>query len=234
MLGYGQAKPLTTEGFKTIRFGETVICRGPKMSFSFNNNTRKFVEDVVFHFDNKGTISSIAFGLGDDALNSIVSKTIWSETQRLTIVDFLENYKTAYALKRLDYIKSIFADDALIIVGNSVKVKPNPENPFLNNSIIKYNRYSKQQYIKNLEHCFASNEYINLAFDESDIRKAGQDGGRYGIQIKQNYYSTNYGDQGYLFLLVDLTNPNEPLIHVRTWQPEKNPDGSIYGIEDFQ
>ena len=234
LLGYGQAKPLTTEEFKTIRFGETVICRGPKMSFSFNNNTRKFVEDVVFHFDSKGTITSIAFGLGDDALNSIVSKTIWSEAQRLTIVDFLENYKTAYALKRLDYIKSIFADDALIIVGNMVKVKPNPENPFLNNSIIKYNRYSKQQYIKNLEHCFASNEYINLAFEESDIRKAGQDGGRYGIQIKQNYYSTNYGDQGYLFLLVDLTNPNEPMIHVRTWQPEKNPDGSIYGVEDFQ
>lgn len=234
LLGYGQAKPLTCEEFKTIKFGESVICRGPKMSFSFSNNTRKFVEDVVFHFDSKGKISSLAFGLSDDALNSIISKTVWSEVQRLTIVDFLENYKTAYALKRLDYIKSIFADDALIIVGNSVKVKPNPENPFLNNSIIKYNRYSKQQYIKNLEHCFASNEYINLAFDESDIRKAGQDGGRYGIQIKQNYYSTNYGDQGYLFLLVDLTNPNEPMIHVRTWQPEKNLDGSIYGLENFQ
>ena len=233
LLGYGQAKPLSNDGYRTIKFGESVICRGPKMSFSFSNNTRKFVEDVVFHFDSKGMITSLAFGLGDDAVSSIISKTIWSEAQRLTIVDFLENYKTAYALKRLDYIKSIFADDALIIVGNSVKVKPNPENPFLNNSIIKYNRYSKQQYIKNLEHCFASNEYINLAFDESDIRKAGQDGGRYGIQIKQNYYSTNYGDQGYLFLLVDLTNPNEPMIHVRTWQPEKNKDGSIYGLEDF-
>ena len=233
LLGYGQAKPLSSEGYKTIKFGETVICRGPKMSFAFSNNTRKFVEDVVFHFDSKGKISSLAFGLGDDALNSIISKTIWSEVERLTIVDFLENYKTAYALKRLDYITSIFADDALIIVGNTVKVKSNPENLFQNNSIIKYNRYSKQQYIKNLDHCFASNEFINIAFDESDIRKTGQEGGRYCIQIKQNYFSTNYGDQGYLFLLVDLANPNEPTIHVRTWQPEKNPDGSIYGLEDF-
>ncbi|NVO11167.1 MAG: LPP20 family lipoprotein [Bacteroidales bacterium] len=233
LLGYGQAKPLSNEGYRTIKFGESVICRGPKMSFAFSNNTRKFVEDVVFHFDSKGKISSLAFGLGNDALSSIVSKTVWSEAQRLTIIDFLENYKTAYALKRLDYIKSIFADDALIIIGNSVKIKPDPENPFLNNSIIKYNRYSKQQYIKNLEHCFGSNEYINLTFEESDIRRAGQDGGRFGIQIKQNYYSTNYGDQGYLFLLVDLKNPNEPMIYVRTWQPEKNPDGSIYGVDKF-
>jgi hypothetical protein len=233
LLGYGQAKPLSNPKYRTIKFGESVICRGPKMSFSFSNNTRKFVEDVVFHFDSKGKISSLAFGLGDDALNSIIGKTIWTEAQRLTIVDFLENYKTAYALKRLDYITSIFADDALIIVGNTVKVKVDPENPFLNNSIIKYNRYNKQQYIKNLQHCFASNEFINLSFNESDIRKAGQQGGRYGIQIKQDYYSTNYADQGYLFLLVDLANPNEPMIHVRTWQPDKNPDGSIYGVEDF-
>ncbi|GAB1416653.1 hypothetical protein MASR2M117_20590 [Paludibacter sp.] len=55
----------------------------------------------------------------------------------------------------------------------------------------------------------------------------------YGIQIKQDYFSTNYGDTGYLFLLIDFDNPDEPLIHVRTWQPQKNPDGSIYGIENF-
>lgn len=233
LLNYGQARLLSNEGLKTIKFGESVICRGPKMSFSFSNSTRKFVEDVVFHFDSKGQISSLAFGLGDDALYSVLGKNIWSEAERLTIIDFLENYKTAYALKRLDYISSIFADDALIIVGNMVKVKPNADNPFQNNNIIKYNRYSKQQYIKNLEHCFAGNEFINISFEESDIRKAGQDGGRYGIQIKQNYFSPSYADQGYLFLLIDLANPNEPTIHVRTWQPNKNPDGSIYGLEDF-
>jgi hypothetical protein len=41
----------------------------------------------------------------------------WSEYSRVTIINFIENYKTAYALKRLDYIESIFSDNALIIVG---------------------------------------------------------------------------------------------------------------------
>lgn len=233
LLAYGKARVLETKEIKTLKFGKTVICRGPKMAFSFETNNRKFVEDVVFYFDENGKICSLAFGLDELALNSVLGKDVWSPAERLTIVSFLENYKTAYALKRLDYISSIFADDALIIVGNMVKVKPMADNPFQNNKIIKYNRYNKEQYIKNLQHSFSGNEYINLKFEDSDIRKAGQTGGRYGIQIKQNYFSANYADQGYLFLLVDLDKPDEPTIHVRTWQPEKNPDGSIYGIEDF-
>jgi hypothetical protein len=36
-----------------------------------------------------------------------------------------------------------------------------------------------------------------------------------------------------LFLLIDLENPAEPIIHVRTWQPNRNEDGSIYGLSDF-
>lgn len=233
LLAYGNARLLADTAIKTIQFGKTVICRGPKMSFSFASNNRKFVEDVVFYFDENEKIASIVFGLDERALNSVLEKSVWNQAERLTIIMFLESYKTAYALKRLDYIRSIFADDALIIVGNKIKVKPMADNPFQNNQIIKYNRYTKEQYIKNLQHCFAGNEFINIRFEDSEIRKAGQSGGRYGIQIKQNYFSSSYGDAGYLFLLIDLDNPDEPLIHVRTWQPEKNPDGSIYGLEDF-
>ena len=233
LIGYGKARVLSNDSLRAIRLGNTVICRGPRMSFGFSNNNRKFVEDVVFHFNPDGKVETLSFGLNRQALESILSRTSWSETERLTIINFMEHYKTAYALKRLDYISSIFADDAIIITGSVVKVKPNIENPFTGNAIVKYNRYNKTQYLKALEHTFSSNEFINLSFEESDIRKGGKDGDMFGIQIKQNYFSANYGDQGYLFLLLDFKNPDEPLIHVRTWQPQKNSDGSIYGIEDF-
>jgi len=74
---------------------------------------------------------------------------------------------------------------------------------------------------------------VNIKFEKSTIKKAGQGGDIFGIQIKQNYFSSNYGDAGYLFLMVDLNNPDEPLIHVRTWQPEIEPNDSIYGLSDF-
>lgn len=48
----------------------------------------------------------------------------WEEDSRICLIRFLEDYQTAYALKRLDYIESIFSDDAWIITGTVLK-KPN-------------------------------------------------------------------------------------------------------------
>ena len=105
---------------------------------------------------------------------------------------------------------------------------------YLDNKIIKYNRFSKNEYIKHLQRCFESNEYVNIHFANNDVVKAGGDYGEvYGIQIKQDYYSTNYGDTGYLFLCVDLNDPENPIIKVRTWQPDRDPDFGLYGLGHF-
>ena len=61
----------------------------------------------------------------------------------------------------------------------------------------------------------------------------GKGGEMYAIQIAQDYYSTHYGDKGYLFLMVDINDPEHPLIKVRTWQPEKDPKFGLYGPGDF-
>ena len=233
LLQYGQARIVREPDFRFIQFENGVICRSLPMSFNFRNNTRNFVEDVVFYFDNNKKISNITMGLAQSALSDIIENDFWSERVRLVLINFLENYKTAYALKRADYIESIFADDALIIVGSVLRTKTTGDNPYLNNQIVRYNRYTKEQFIRNLRHSFASNEFINIRFEDNIIRKSGRGGEVYGIQIKQDYFSSNYGDSGYLFLLVDINDPDQPIIHVRTWQPEKNPDGSIYGLGDF-
>ncbi len=151
----------------------------------------------------------------------------------MILVSFLEFYKTAYALKRIEFIEQVFADDALIITGSVLKVKPNDMNNFKSNRIVRYNRQTKQEYVRNLRYSFSSKEYINIKFEESKIRKAGKGGEIYGIQVKQNYYSSNYGDVGYLFLMVDLNNSDEPIIHVRTWQPEVGVNEGVYGLSDF-
>ena len=93
--------------------------------------------------------------------------------------------------------------------------------------------YERLQYLRNLERCFDSNEYINIRFANNDIVKAGVGGEVYGIQIKQDYYSTNYGDTGYLFLMVDLNDPKKPIIKVRSWQPERDPNFGLVDLSHF-
>lgn len=233
ILAYGNAIIISEPELVYMQIDEEVVVRALPMQFSFANNNRQFVENVVVHFNHKGLIDNITFSLDQLALNDVMAKDDWPMETRWILINFLENYKTAFALKRLDYIESIFDDEALIIIGNVVKNTPGRENPYLNNQIVRYNRYSKTQYIRNLRHAFNSNEFINIRFEDNIISKAGRGGEVYGIQIKQDYFSSNYGDTGYLFLMVDVNEPDTPMIHVRTWQPQKNDDGSIYGLADF-
>lgn len=215
-----------------------ITARGIKISFSFRSGVRKsFVEDLVFHFDTNNMVDNIAFGLGKTAEDDILNKGIWKESARKVLMEFLENYKTAYALKRLDYINTIFDDDAIIIIGSMAKHATNSLSDgkrYQNDKIIKYNRYSKDQYLKNLSRCFNTNEYINIRFANNDVVKLGKGGETYGIQIAQDYYSSTYGDKGYLFLEVDINDPKNPIIKVRTWQPDKDPNFGIYGPGDFK
>lgn len=240
LIKYGNAKVVGKPSVVFYKSNGSITARGIQMSFSFSSGVRKsFVEDMVFTFNEDGKIDNISFGLGKTAEDDILGKGVWDENARFAIMNFLENYQTAYALKRLDYIETIFDDDAVIITGTVVKNPGKRLDGDLNgiqfgNDIIKYNRHTKDSYLKMLKNSFASKEFINLRFADNDVRKLGKGGELYAIQISQEYYSSNYGDKGYLFLMVDINDPEKPIIKVRTWQPEKDPDFGIYGPEHFK
>lgn len=229
LLGYGQAYVLGSPEVGFYPFGERVVARSVPMRFDFKNNKRTFIEDVTFTFSPDKKIESVAFGLGDSARKDIFEQGVgaWSDSVKMVIVTFLENYKTAFALKRLDYIKSIFDENAYIIVGHKLEQMKKVNGDASGFSAVpkyEYVQKSKEEYMDQLKRCFASNEYVNINFSDNDVEKAAYGGDTFGIQIKQDYYSEHYGDQGYLFLFVDLNDADKPVIKIRTWQPERNPD----------
>ena len=222
--------------------GGCVVVRGLRMSFIFNIGHRKktFVEDVAFTFNKEGKCDNISFGLGAEVTNNIMVKpTGWKEEARELILEFLENYKTAFCLKRIDFLKNIFHDDTPIIVGSEVKVATiNPMNErqvtSTGRKIIKYNRYTKYEYISKLRRAFNANEFINIRFTECDVQwQEAAEGEFFSIQIAQDYCSSSYADQGYLFLMFDATNHDAPQIKICTWQPEKDPELGFYGPGNF-
>lgn len=234
LVSYGKGRIVGNPEPTYMALGDEVVCRSIPINFSFRNNNRQFVENITFTFNADKKIDCLAFGLDEKAADDILHHVAWGEYARKILTEFLENYKTAYSLKRLDYLRQIFDDNAVIITG---KVVTRPEatddsgRKYLNNKYVQLTRQSKEQYLRNLERCFDSNEFINIRFAENDIVKAGKGGEVYGIQIKQDYYSSNYGDTGYLFLMVDLNDPKQPVIKVRVWQPERDPD--FTGLPNF-
>lgn len=238
LINYGKARILNSANLQFSEIDGKTVCRNAAMSFSFRNGMRKsFVEDVVFTFNSDKKIDYIAFGLGDRAQNDILNKGEWSLTARNAIMNFLENYKTAYALKRLDYIEQVFDDNAVIISGCVIRRPKGRElensEQFISNQYVRYTRVNKDEYIDRLRRSFAGKEFINIRFSNNDVRKMSKGGELYCIQIKQDYYSSNYGDSGYLFLMVDLNRPDAPIIKVRTWQPQPDPDFGLIGPEFF-
>lgn len=227
------------DSLNIIEVNNDVMVRSVPMSFYFPNNNRKFIEDVVFTFNKEGKIDALSFALSDKAIYDIVSKPErWgTDEEKYQIIKFMENYKTAYCLKRLDYIESVFADNALIIIGHVLKEAEPIDGMYTrigNNERVKYIRKTKQQYISDLQRVFQSNEFINIHFENNTVERPNKlEDKTYGIQIAQHYYSTNYADKGYLFLMIDLNDTTNPKIYVRSWQPKKNPDGSIIGLKDF-
>lgn len=236
LINYGKARIIgDVSSLNYSVLGEDVLCRSIPMNFSFSGN-RRFSEDVVFTFNKEGLIDNISFGLGKVAKENLLNhltNNFFTQEKCDILANFLENFKTAYALKRLDYLEQLFDDDAIIITGKVLqKFNGNKEFGLWNNRYVQLVQQDKATYMKHLKRSFASKEFINIKFANNRIRRTKVDG-VYAIQIKQDYFSSNYGDSGYLFLLVDIRNTKEPIIYVRAWQEQPDPEWGILGPEFF-
>lgn len=158
---------------------------------------------------------------------------------RTLILNYTEHLRTSYTTKDIDFIEQVFSSDALIITGKFIKNSSQKELGMKNSSHAVYNIRSKQNYIKHLKRIFAANAKIDVKFSEFKIMRHPTIEGIYGVTLRQEYESSIYSDDGYLFLLWDFRNEAMPLIHVRTWQESNLGNNavlekdSIFGIRNF-
>lgn len=232
--------------YELITCGNTTICRDIDLKFQFRNYA-SFIREVVFRFDNESKlITSLAFRLSSIAENDIATKNKWNNDCKLALVNFLEDYQTAYALKRYDYLESIFSDDALFIVGHVLKKNENELKDIKQFKLpaeeVELLRMDKNSYFERLSKVFKSQEYINIRFTETDFKRqlisSDEEGSNgediFGVRLLQEYHSTTYGDVGYLFLMVDLRDTKRPVIHVRAWQPDKVDLSKLVNLKDLE
>ena len=234
LIRYGNASIIEAPcRYDFIDFGNMIICRSITMKFKFKNN-KQFVENVTFRFNKEDQIESLAFTLTDIAQHDIMDNEDWSRDSKITRLTFMEDYQTAYALKRIDYLEQIFSDDALIITGYKVKKRIEGDGITYKNHT-HLDTLSKSQYIAKLRRHFNNKEYINLNFTETDFTQASDPRLKdvFGIRLRQEYFSSNYCDIGYLFLLVDLRE-DLPVIHVRAWQEDKLPLKDLISLKNFR
>lgn len=200
-------------------------------------------QELVVCFNEQGQIDNIMIALEEhrylDVINAQIS--VKDFHRRQAIIDFVENFRTAYNRKDIDYINNVFSDNALIITGKVVKIDKKKQDltaQSLNNEQILYQKSTKEEYINNLKKCFKNNSYINLIFDEIEVMRHPKRDDIFGVTLKQHWNSSNYSDVGYLFLMINFEDEMNPSIQVRTWQPDKYngkplPRDEVFSLDMF-
>jgi hypothetical protein len=190
-------------------------------------------QELVITYTTEGLIDNITVAIESQRYADIIDehRTVDDLIRREMVIDFVENFRTAYNRKDLPFLQTVFSDNAVIITGKLVKVKPQKGktdlNKQFNNEKISYTVQDKQTYMTNLAKVFKNNKYIDVQFDEIEVINHPVYEDIYGVTLRQVWGSSSYNDTGWVFLLIDFTDQYQPCINVRTWQPEKYSDGRL-------
>ncbi len=236
-------KVLTTSGLTNAEIHRTatgwevrqipIICSYPSLQ-------RQSTEYLIVDFTESGILDDLNFGTLKSIYSQFVTQGEMGEDwgNRQVIIKFMERYRTAYMTRNMEMLDSLFADEAVIIVGRELKKgkkRDDIQYSKLNEAQpdFSYTQYTKEQYLKNQRKVFQSQKDLMLGFSTFKILRKNDSSGTYGISMKQNYTSTTYADEGHLFLLVDFQQ-EQPQIYVRSWQPREWNDDAIIKLSNFR
>lgn len=199
-------------------------------------------QEAVASFDKQGNLVSFYLSISMNLYMNVIreNKELSDLRRRQLILDYVEQFRTAYNQKDIDFLEAVFSDDALIITGKVIKRTADgirlPDK-------IEYKKQTKKEYLSRLAVVFQNNKQIRVTFDEIEVMRHPAHKDFYGVTLHQGYSSDRYHDDGYIFLLWDFRDENQPKIHVRTWQPDAyNSDGKgtkripkdeIFSLSDF-
>ena len=208
--------------------------------FSKGNKPEDQYQGIVIDFTANGKISDMYIAIAPHQYAQIManSNEVTDLRYRQMIIELVENFRTAYNRKDIPFLEDIFSEDALIITGKVLTPQKRTDVPTAFDPLkIQYSVYNKKQYLANLQRVFNANTYINIKFEEIVVTRHEGNPNIYGVTLKQDWNASGgYHDEGWLFLMIDYEDENNPLIWVRTWQPSRdlNTGNEIrYNTEDI-
>ncbi len=211
------------EHLLTTRDGYQV--RGIPLSVKHPGSSSLTYQEAIINFDKNGLIISFFYAINPEIYSNAMKGAMQDSRnevtdieERMMILNYVEHFRTAYNQKDINFLRQVFSNNALIITGRVIKVGRSELNP--NGVRIIYKPQNKEEYLSNLQRAFRANSYIKVTFDNVLITAHPTMKNIYGVTVHQKWNSSRYSDEGYVFMVWDFRNEDEPQIHVRTWQPE--------------
>jgi len=240
-LRYNKPEPATgdvTANVNKTRTGYEV--RKLQVNHQYPSLHKQATEYLVLDFDTTGTLVDFNLCITDDLYEKFVEQAGYGKDwgNRQEIIKFVEKYRTAFLTRNIETINLMFAEEALILIGRKIQPRENPASEVSYQQLpgqpnFVQIQYTKEQYLKNQQRVFDIQKDIFIDFSTFDIVKKNNAEGVYGVEMRQNYSSTTYADEGYLFLLIDF-NGADPLIYIRAWQPNEWDSAALVNTSNFR
>lgn len=170
-----------------------------------------------------GQIANVTLSASDAVYGKIMQKgyDILDLERRQTILSFVENYRSHYDEKDINSLRQIFSDDAIIITATVPTIKPISSDIGQWKEHITYKIQDKEQYLSSLADNFRRNKYIKVTFSDIEVVRHPSNPDYYGVTLHQHWKSSTYEDDGYILLVWEFHDGMDPVIHYRTWHPER-------------
>ncbi len=184
----------------------------------YEGNTNK----IIVELDPKTSSAAIT----ENWINKPEEKTGGYEEarQRREILKWVEDYRLAYIEKNINRLRDAFSEGTRIIT----------QSQNINSSLYKTKSQAKRDYLESIERLFRNAKRINVEFDHISVMKHGAKPNIYGVTLHQRIQSSEYSDDGWLFLILDCRDSENPQILVRTWQDESAvANYGIFTFDDF-
>ncbi len=226
----------TTSSIKEQLLNKNSIYQMRNIPCVFGNDEQL---DVVINYASDGRVNDFYIALELHQYKSVLdAKGVVDQTRREIILNFIENLRTSYIKKDIDFIETLYSDNALIITGKVIN-KINGNNDYMKNNLsnkqVEYQVSTKKEYIDRLRGIFSNTPYLKLDFNSIDVTRHKKYSNFYGVLLKQRWATPDYVDNGILFLLIQFSDEENPLIWVRTWQDaNETEEDEILGFHNFK
>lgn len=213
-----------------------------QMDVMIEQQNKQYAQELILTLNPARKVTDFRLAMDLERYEAIIqqSRSVQDRARRQQIIQYLEHFRTAYSKKDIKYIEQQFSEQALIIVGNRVESAKQQyviENVQDQQKQVQFrlSKYSKKEYIKRLkEVIFKKNAYLELRFKDIKVKQHPDFPEIYGVHLFQEWRSSTYSDEGYLYLMIDYEDEQRPLIYVRAWQDRLFEDLSTFDHTYFR
>ena len=188
---------------------------------------REFNEDeyqeAVISFDKQGNVESFYLSISMNLYMNVIKSNLELADLRCRqiILDYIEQFRTAYSQKDIVFLSKVYLDDGLVVM-----------------KMLKDSRKNKKKHLRHLSRAFKHDQEVKVKLDDIEVIRHPINPNMYGVTIKLQWTIDEKQEGGYFFQLWDFMNESSPMIHICTLQNDTingRPLSSdeVFSLSDF-